>query len=334
LSRLDEIVRLLQNFEGITRKYVLPQIIRRLRKASYQGGLPHSLGEDSATIGTDCEDYILLTTDSVLQELCLKHPRAAGFNVVLANVMDIYAAGGVPTSFAVALSYSDPEIGENLLQGVIDGSHAFRVPVIRGHTSPSASSTYIVGAATGTVRKTDVLTAGGADSDDRLVFLFDREGRRGAHYTLGWDTVTGRTADENIRRLSVMNHLAAEHLVTASKDISTAGVIGTAGMMVEYSGRGATIDLNAIDRTRPAGIPLEDWLRMFVSLGFLVAASDDDLPTVLEVAGRHGLAAVVIGTVEPSHVLRLRMDGEERVLFDFTDEPLLTPSGSESDLPS
>ncbi|MHA1736045.1 MAG: hypothetical protein ACTSYX_06785, partial [Candidatus Thorarchaeota archaeon] len=64
MSRLDEIVRLLQNFEGITRKYVLPQIIRRLRKASYQGGLPHSLGEDSATIGTDCEDYILLTTDS------------------------------------------------------------------------------------------------------------------------------------------------------------------------------------------------------------------------------------------------------------------------------
>ncbi len=327
MSTIDEIVKILQGFEGITRKYVIPEIIRRIREASYQGDRPHALGEDSATIGTDCEDFVLLTTDSVIQEFCLKFPRAAGFNAVLANIMDIYAAGGTPTSFAVALSYSDQKIGEELLQGVIDGSHAFKVPVVRGHTSPSASSTYIVGAATGTVKKDNVLTAGGAQANDVLVLIFDRQGHRGEYYSLGWDTVTDREPDDNILRLSVMNELAERHLLTAAKDISTAGVVGTAGMMVEYSGMGATVDIDALDRTRPQEIPLTDWLRMFISLGYLVATNEFSFKEVMETAARHGLYAIAIGRVEESHVMKIRYQGEERILFDFREGPLLTPSG-------
>ncbi|MCF2137475.1 MAG: hypothetical protein K9W43_09620 [Candidatus Thorarchaeota archaeon] len=329
MSRIGEIIHLLQNFEGITRKYVIPEIIRRLRESSYQGGMPHSLGEDSATIGTDSGDFVLLTTDSVMQEFCLAHPRAAGFNAVLANIMDIYAAGGTPTSFAVALSYSEDKIGEQLLQGVIDGSHAFNVPVVRGHTSPSASSTYIVGSATGTVKKSDVLSAGGALENDILILLFDVQGHRGKYYKMGWDTVTDRSAEDNVRRLSVMNDLAQRHLLTAAKDISTAGVIGTAGMMIEYSGMGATIDIDALDRTRPQEIEIEDWLRMFIALGFLVAADSASLREITETAGQHGLFAVAIGTVDRSSVMRLRFQGQEESLFDFRNGPLLTPRGQQ-----
>ncbi len=334
MPQIDDIVDSLRSFEGITRKYVIPDIIRKIREISYRGGLPHSLGEDSATIGTESDEYVLLTTDSVVEELCRSHPRAAGFNVVLANIMDIYAAGGVPTSFAVALSYSSPSVGEGLLQGVIEGSHAFEVPIIRGHTNPSASCTYIVGAATGRVKVDDVLTAGGATNDDLLVLIFDPQGRRGRYYRLGWDTVTKRSSDDNIRRLTVMTRIAQEHLATAAKDISTAGLVGTAAMMVEYSGMGALVDLDTLDRTRPSAIPLKDWIRMFISLGFLLSVKQCHLARVEELTQEHGLRAVVIGHVNDSGTLDLQYGDERRRLFDFRDGPLLTPAGEDSDEPS
>ncbi|MHA1577522.1 MAG: AIR synthase related protein [Candidatus Thorarchaeota archaeon] len=327
MKRLDEIVELLSNFEGISRKFVLPQIIKKLRTESYEGDSPHSLGEDSAAISTNGDEVILLTTDSILEDLCLNHPRAAGFNAVLANVMDIYAAGGTPTSFAIALSYSDEQIGQDLLSGLIEGSHAFRVPIVRGHTNPSSKSTYIVGSATGVVSKTELLTAGGALEGDILILLYDAEGKRGSSYSLGWDCVSGRSSDEIADRLSTMNELAKKKLIHASKDVSGAGLIGTAGMMVEYSGVGAEIDLNATMKSCPDSIGLEDWVRMFLSLGFLLAVSKKHESQIDAIAKSHGMVTVSVGTVDSSKMLRLKMDGNERVLFDFTKGPLLTPRG-------
>jgi selenophosphate synthetase-related protein len=325
LPRLDEILNLLLSFDGISRKFVLPSIIDRLRLESFNGNTPHSLGEDSAAILTTSDEYVLLTTDAIVEHLCLNSPRAAGFNVVLANMMDIYAAGGTPTSFAVALSYSDPAIGESLLDGLISGSQTFKVSIVRGHTNPSSSSTYVVGSATGTVRKENLLTAGGAKSGDLLVLLFDTDGHRGESYHLGWDSVTGRSSEDVVLRLSVMNELAGAQKLTAAKDVSVAGVIGTAGMMLEYSGCGGTLSLDALDSSKPVEIPLEDWIRMFISLGFLVATSNENLPEVKRVTSRHKLTTAVIGHVDDSKSFKLRLGDDERVLFDFTKGGVLTP---------
>jgi len=325
LSRLDGILKLLLSFDGISRKFVLPSIIDKLRQESFNGNTPHGLGEDSAAIGTESDEVVLLTTDGIVEDLCLNYPRAAGFNAVLANMMDIYAAGGTPTSFAVALSYSDPEIGDALLDGLISGSQTFRVPIVRGHTNPHSTSTYVVGSATGTVMKEDLLTAGGAKDGDLLLLLFDRIGRRGESYTLGWDSVTGRSSDEVVQRLSVMNELAHNQLLTAAKDVSVAGVIGTAGMMFEYSGCGGILDLDALDSTRPNDIPLDDWVRMFISLGFLVATSDENLPEVERITKKHGLSISVVGAADSSKSVKLKLGNEERVIFDFSEGGVFTP---------
>lgn len=330
MSRLDEIVKLLLSFDGISRKFVLPSIIDKLRLESFRGNTPHGLGEDSAAIDTNSDDFVLLTTDAIVEDLCLNHPRAAGFNAVLANVMDIYAAGGTPTSFAVALSYSDPSIGDALLDGLIAGSHTFRVPIVRGHTNPKSSSTYVVGSTTGTVKANDLLTAGGAEESDVLVIIFDRVGQRGDSYKLGWDSVTNRSSDEVVMRLSVMNSLANEHILTASKDVSVAGVVGTAAMMLEYSGRGGVLDLNAIDSSKPSGISLEDWIRMFISLGFLVATPKENLERLQEIVSKHGLTSTMIGWVDDSNEVRLRLGDDERVLFDFSKGGVLTPKNTNS----
>ena len=325
MTRLDDILEMLVNFDGISRKFVLPSIIDKLRLRSFKGDTPHGLGEDSAAIGTDSDELVLLTTDAIVEDLCLQHPSAAGFNAVLANVMDIYAAGGTPTSFAVALSYSDPVIGEAILDGLIRGSHTFKIPIVRGHTSPNSTSTYVVGSATGTVQKNSILTAGGAEDDNVLVLLFDRTGQRGAYYQLGWDSVTDRPSENVVKRLSVMNDIAERNLVTASKDVSVAGIAGTAAMMLEYSGKGGTIDLDLIDRARPKEIELEDWLRMYISLGFLVATTEENFQNLKQLAKEHDLSACRIGSVDDTREVKLSMDGEVRVMFDFTKGPVLTP---------
>jgi selenophosphate synthetase-related protein len=239
--------------------------------------------------------------------------------------MDIYAAGGIPTSFAVALSYSDPSIGNAMLDGLIAGSHTFKVSIVRGHTNPRSTSTYIVGSATGTVKKNDLLTAGGARVGDILVLLFDPTGQRGAYYTLGWDSVTDRPSDEIVLRLSVMNSLSKKHIITASKDVSVAGIVGTAVMMLEYSGKGGLLHLDEILKSKPSVIPLEDWLRMYISLGFLVATPKKHYSKLKRIAEDHSLFPCIIGTVDDSREVKLSFNGEERVIFDFTKGPVLTP---------
>ena len=140
-----------------------------------------------------------------------------------------------------------------------------------------------------------------------------------------WDSVTERSSENVVKRLSVMNDIAEKQLVTASKDVSVAGIVGTAAMMLEYSGMGGTIDLDAIDRARPADIILEDWLRMYISLGFLVATKEENLTKLKQVAKDHELSACRIGIVDDTRVVKLSMNGEFRVMFDFTKGPVLTP---------
>ncbi|MFX1481689.1 MAG: AIR synthase related protein [Promethearchaeota archaeon] len=325
MSRLEKISKLLLNFDGISRKLVLPSIIDKLRIQSYKGDTPHGLGEDSAAIVSGCDENVLLTTDAIVEDLCLNHPHAAGFNAVLANVMDIYAAGGTPTSFAVALSYSDHNVGSEILDGLISGSHTFRIPIVRGHTNPKSSSTYIVGSATGTVLEENILTAGGAEAGNIMVLLFDSVGQRGTSYRLGWDSVTDRSSDEVVQRLSVMNSLADAHLLTAAKDVSVAGIVGTAAMMLEYSGRGGALDLDAIDSSKPSEISLEDWLRMYISLGFLVSLPGENLHYLEEIASTHGVTPTVVGVVDDSKAVRIQLGEETRTLFDFSKGGVLTP---------
>jgi hypothetical protein len=55
----------------------------------------------------------------------------------------------------------------------------------------------------------------------------------------------------------------------AAKDVSMAGIVGTAGMLAEASGCGAELDVAAIPR--PAGALLADWLSCFPGFAMLSA---------------------------------------------------------------
>ncbi len=75
-----------------------------------------------------------------------------------------------------------------------------------------------------------------------------------------------KSAEAVRAQIRVMEDLGKERLVTAGKDISNPGVIGTLGMLLEVSGKGAVIDLEAIP-PRPdlsaIGLSFEQWVRMY-----------------------------------------------------------------------
>jgi selenophosphate synthetase-related protein len=83
------------------------------------------------------------------------------------------------------------------------------------------------------------------------VAAIDLRGRFQEPYAY-WNASTGAPAERLRADLEVLPGLAEAGLVRAAKDISMAGVIGTALMLLECSGKGAVIDLDAVPaRRRP-----------------------------------------------------------------------------------
>ncbi len=101
-----------------------------------------------------------------------------------------------------------------------------------------------------------------------------------------------------------------------------AGILGTALMLLEASRLGAVIDIPAIPR--PAGIPFEDWLRVFPSFGFLLSAPPENAGTILGLFESRNIAAAVIGTTDGSGIVSLRDGaGGEEIFWRFDDELLI-----------
>jgi selenophosphate synthetase-related protein len=64
---------------------------------------------------------------------------------------------------------------------------------------------------------------------------------------------------------------------------------------------------------------------MYVSLGFLVSTARRNLGKLTSLAIDHKMTAVAIGRVDSGSSLKLKMGTEERLLFDFSKGPVLTP---------
>ena len=106
----------------------------------------------------------------------------------------------------------------------------------------------------------------------------------------------------------------------AGKDISMGGLAGTALMLLETSGVGATLWLE--DIPRPPGVPWATWLLAFPSYGFLLSVPPAQTPAVLAAFAERELAAAVIGRVDTSRRLCLAGGGQRVELWDLGQAPL------------
>ena len=152
-----------------------------------------------------------------------------------------------------------------------------------------------------------------------LVAAIDLRGAYQEPYAY-WNASTGSPAQRLRDDLEVLPQLAEAGLCAAAKDISMAGLLGTALMLLECSQAGAAIDIDAIPR--PDDVPLLRWLTTFPSYGFLLSVADEDLAPVLARFEARGIAAAAIGRIDNSRRLTLSRGAESTVLWDLAREPL------------
>ena len=273
------------------------------------------LGDDAAAI-PDGEGHLLLAAEGMSPDLVAREPRFAGYCAVMVNASDIYAMGGRPLAIVDALFAVSAQAAEPLLAGLADGAARFGVPVVGGHTNLHSPSPALAAAVLGRARR--LLTSFDARPGDQLIAAVDLRGHM--HGQSFWNASTAGP-DARLRAdYALLPQLAEAGLIRAAKDISMGGLAGTALMLLEASGVGATLALD--DVPRPAGIPWDQWLLAFPSYGFLLAVAPEASARVVDAFRARDIAAAVIGTADDSRRVELRLGGAQAPWWDLSREPL------------
>jgi len=328
---LDALVTAVRNYPGVTRKHPIRDVVAYLpdvapgaaEPESYESRVLADFGEDSAVVALDDDpegEVLLVATDGIMATLLEANPYWAGYVSVLVNAMDIAATGGVPFCMVDVISLREGEMGSRLLEGIRAGVEKFRVPMIGGHTHPDAECSAIDVAVVGRARRSEVIYSHTAQVGDSIVVGVDTDGVFHPDFRYSFDTSTKQTPEEVARRMFAARRLSQKGLLTGGKDISNPGTLGTLGMLLETSGKGAMVDPTKVPQ--PGGIDLVHWMLCYQGCGFVLTCPPEHEGTVLEGLVSSGLSSAAIGSVTEGSCLVLDVAGEQRTLFDFSREPL------------
>ncbi|MHC1626163.1 MAG: methanogenesis marker 2 protein [Methanoculleaceae archaeon] len=277
-----------------------------------------NFGEDAAVIRRN-DESLLLATDGIWSLLMEADPYWAGYCAVLVNIHDIAAMGGTPLAMVDVLSVSNREICKEVVRGMSTASGQFGVPIVGGHLHPDTKYNVIDVAIMGVVRTDDIIYSHTAQVGDKIIVAIDLEGRVHPSVSLNWDSVTMKSPQTLRDQIGVMQELGREHIVTAGKDISNPGAIGTLGMLLEVSRKGAFVDLGALPRPdlKKYGIRFEQWVKMYPGMGFVVTSREENADEVCRRFGDKGICAKIVGTVTDTHKLTVTYHDETTEVFDL-----------------
>jgi AIR synthase-related protein len=283
------------------------------------GGLAAAIpvGDDCAAI-RDGEGYLLFAIEGFVNDFVAAEPWFAGYCGVMVNVSDVAAMGGRPLAVVDAVWSAGDEHVRPILQGMAAASAAYGVPIVGGHTNSRNDRSQLSVAILG--RANELLTSFDARPGDHLLAAIDLRGRWRDPYPY-WDASTSAPAQRLRSDIALLPAIAESRLCRAAKDISMAGTVGTAMMLLECSGLGATIDVTAIPR--PPQADLVRWLTAFPSFGYVLAVAPQHLGAVVQRFSDQGIACADIGRADDSGRVRLT-DGAGQVdLWDFNSTPLI-----------
>ncbi len=321
------IAKAVREYEGVRRKSEIGAMVNDLKLDC--PGVIASFGEDAAVIQNN-GDALLLAADGIWSKLMDADPYWAGYCAVLVNIHDIAAMGGRPLAMVDVFSISSGSTRDEVIAGMRDASAQFGVPIVGGHLHPDTPYSVIDIAILGVAPLDGIIYSSTAKAGDLIVVAIDMNGRVHPSCALNWDTATLRTAAEVRAQIHVLEELGTRHLVTAGKDISNPGIIGTLGMLLEVSGMGARVDLAAIPLPDTShNIPFEQWVRMYPGMGFVLTLQEQHRDEVISLFSNVGMAAQVIGTVDDSKELRIVYHDEDTRVFDFSGCDGITHLGSE-----
>lgn len=252
-------VRQLQQLADTTKSF-LGEALAPLREVPGGLGPAGFVGDDGVPIpGSD----IVAACDAIIPSMVERDPEWAGWCSVLVNVNDLTAMGATAVGLLDAVGAPNRAVLTRVIRGIAEASAMWSVPVLGGHTQlgvPAALSVTAFG------RAADPIPGGGGSAGDSLQLTADLAGGwRAGHRGRQWDSTSTRSRAE----LADLAGLIARIRPRAAKDVSMAGIVGTAGMLAEAGGTGAELDVASVPR--PSGVDLRDWLTCFPGYAMLTA---------------------------------------------------------------
>lgn len=288
---------------------------RQANSAWFPSREPILNGDDTAALPDGTGGYTLLAAEGMRPELIAADPWFAGFCSVMVNLSDVAAMGGRPWAVVDALFVGSGE-NERVLEGMLAASELFGVPVVGGHTARVSGPTSLAVAVLGRAQR--LISSHAARPGQVVVMAVDLRGS--FRLASAFNAATTASAPQLRSALAVLPELAEAGLVAAGKDISMAGTCGSLAMLLETSGVGAVLDLEAIP-TPPEVEPLR-WLTAFPSYGYVLSVDENAVASVCARFDAVGVACAAVGKVDDSRQLRLRYQGEEALYLDLGESAL------------
>jgi AIR synthase-related protein len=311
----------LRESRGFAHKRDLSDVMRRLAPALPPG---IAVGDDCAAI-PDGDGHLLFAIEGFVEDFVERMPWFAGYCGVMVNVSDVYAMGGRPLAVVDALWNTGAQQGAPVLDGLMEASRRYGVPIVGGHSNHKAARGQLAVAVVGRARK--LMTSFDARPGDALVMAVDVRGAWQEPYPY-WNASTGAPADRLRADLELLPCLAEEGLCDAAKDISMAGAVGTTLMLLECSRVGACLDTAAMPRPDATSIDDEAallrWLCAFPSYGFVLSVRPQNVAAVLDRFHAREIACAVVGEVHALPQVTLRHCGQEALLWDLAATPFIT----------
>lgn len=332
MADLIELLDTLRNTPAMLSKQAIQQpaaVIGGAKKSLTREQLYALPGDDTAAIA--CGDHFqLLAIEGMLPGFVQAAPWFAGWSAVMANVSDITAMGGRATAVVNAYWHHESEAAQQILAGIRAACEAYGLLLVGGHTSLAAGNpTALAVAITGIAH--NLLSTLHVAPGQVIAMAVDLEGEWHADSTY-WKAFEGVPAERLRSKLDVLPRLADAKLLHAAKDISNAGVLGSLLMLLETTGCGATIDLNALPC--PPDADFARWLQVFPSYGFLMTLDERDWANVQAAFAFEGLRCERIGQVNASGSMSIQRGEQEHEFWNLRNKPFTGFSYPDHDLSS
>lgn len=308
-SELADLVAAIRSHPGLLGKAAIGLVREVLGPTDWLAGP----GDDAAVVAECGTRTILAGGEALFPPLVAADPFGAGVAAVLANVNDLAAMGARPRAILDTVVAAEP-VARQVLSGIAHASALYDVPVAGGHLTvrdgPPAVSAFGVGEAAA------VLSARHVEPGLELLLACCLDGTM--HPDFPFFTSVEQRGSRLAGDVRLLADAAEAGDVVAAKDVSMAGLIGSLGMLLEWSGAGATVDLDALPR--PPGVELGRWLVSFPAYAFLLCVPAGRTEDCAARFRARGLACERIATLDDTGLVRLRRGPEAATVLDLTAE--------------
>ncbi|KQR74301.1 hypothetical protein ASG35_21260 [Burkholderia sp. Leaf177] len=314
-----DLIAALRETRGFRHKTDIAGVMSSLARHAPASAEHVANGDDCAAIA-DGDGYLLFAIEGMVSDFVRNMPWFAGYSSVMVNVSDIYAMGGRPVAVVDALWSDGLQRAEEVLAGMAAASTAYGVPIVGGHSNTRSDQAQLAVSIVGRAKK--LLSSFDARPGDHLMMAVDLRGRFEDPYPF-WNASVGAPAERLRADLELLPTLAESGLCNAAKDISMAGALGTALMLLECSQVGANIDLSRLPS--PPDVDRLRWLTAFPSFGFVMSVRAGNVEAVRRMFLERELACAEIGIVEESRKVKLQDGDDHGELWNFMTHPFITP---------